>query len=115
GMVFAVLLVNALISYLNIRRLRETDRSVRHTYDVISALGELMATVLDAETGQRSVLIAEKKQFLEPYTLADTPVDRRLQELTEMVSDNDQQSANLAELKDLVEERLAAHSLLLPG
>jgi signal transduction histidine kinase len=106
GMVFAVLLVNALISYLNIRRLRETDGSVRHTYDVISALGEVLATVLDAETGQRGFLITGETSFLEPYKAANARVGLRLEDLEGLVSDNDEQLANLAELKTLVHERL---------
>ena len=106
GMVFAALLVNALISYLNIRRLHQTDGSVRHMYDVISALGEVLATVLDAETGQRGFLITEEKGFLEPYTVANARVDQRLEDLERLLSDNDRQLANLAELKELIHKRL---------
>src|SRR6185503_15789340 len=91
GMVFAVLLVNALISYLNIRRLHQTDGSVRHTHDVISALSEVLATMLDAETGQRGFLITEDAQFLEPYTVAKPRVDQRLQDLEGLLVDNDTQ------------------------
>jgi len=108
GMVFAVLLVNALISYLNIRRLRETDRSVRHTYDVISALREVLSTVVDAETGQRGYLITKENSFLKPYTAANERIDGRLQELQELLSDNDKQSRNLAELRTLVRKRFEA-------
>ena len=106
GMFFALLLVNALISYLNIRGLHQTDGSVRHTYDVISALSEVLATVLDAETGQRGFLITEDMRFLEPYTVANARVDQRLEDLEGLLSDNDKQLANLAELKELVHKRL---------
>src|SRR6188768_4041451 len=106
GMFFAVLLVNALISYLNIRRLRETDVSVRHTYDVITALGAIQATVLDAETGQRGYLLTEDARFLKPYEDAVAQVDQRLQMLKELVSDNPDQSTNRNELQELVQNRL---------
>ncbi|MFN0017644.1 MAG: sensor histidine kinase [Pirellulaceae bacterium] len=106
GMVFAVLLANALISYLNIRRLRETDGSVRHTYDVITALGEVQSTVLEAETGQRGYLLTEDARFLKPYEDALAQVDQRLQTLRELVSDNPAQVANRDELQDLVQNRL---------
>ena len=107
GMVFAVLLVNALISYLNIRRLRETDNSLRRTYDVITALGELQSTVLDAETGQRGFLLTEDTRFLKPYDDAVARVDQRLQTLKELLSDNPEQTANLTELRILAQKRLA--------
>jgi len=106
GMVFAVLLANGLISYLNIRRLRETDGSVRHTYDVISALGQVFAAVLDAETDQRGFLIAGEMGFLEPYKRANARIRLRLEDLEGLLSDNDIQIANLTDLKELVHERL---------
>lgn len=106
GMVFAVLLVNALISFLNIRRLRETDGSVRHSYEVITALGEVQSTVLDAETGQRGYLLTEDARFLQPYEDAVAQVDQRLQMLKELVADNPGETANWAELRDLVQTRL---------
>ena len=106
GMVFAVLLVNALISYLNIRRLRETDGSVRHTYEVILALGELQSTVLNAETGQRGYLLTGDARFLEPYKEAVAQVDRRLRLLNDLVSDNSVQLKNWTELQPLVQHRL---------
>src|SRR4029078_10988509 len=92
-------------SYLNIRRLRETDRSVRHTYDVISALREVLSTVVDAETGQRGYLMTKENSFLKPYTAANERIDGRLQELQELLSDNDKQSRNLDELRTLVRKR----------
>ena len=107
GMVFAVLLANALISYLNIRRLRETDASVSHTYDVITAPGDLQSTVLDAETGQRGFLLTEDARFRRPYDDAVARVDQRLQTLKELLSDNPEQSANLTELRNLAQNRLA--------
>ncbi len=105
GMVFAILLANALISYLNIRRLRTTDDLVRHTNEVLTELNAVFVTVLNAETGQRGYLITNEELFLEPYTSGVAQVEERLHSLAELVADNAVQSDNVRELSNLLHRR----------
>lgn len=116
AMVLGAVVANALISYLNIRRLRTTDASVRHTYDVITALDSTLATVLDAETGQRGFLITGEPPFLKPYEDATARLGLQLDQLQLLITDDPGQRANLEELRDLVgirvtllQEALAAY------
>ena len=53
GMVLAILLINALVSYRATRRLVDNERLVTHSYEVIAELEGVMDAMDDAETGER--------------------------------------------------------------
>lgn len=106
GLVFIIILVNALVSYRNIRRMRETASLVNHTYDVISAINKLLTGVSDAETGQRGFLITTDENFLKPFNKSAAQIDSQLAELKRLMIDNAPQSERLAELKPIVDARM---------
>src|SRR5216683_7382752 len=72
--ILAVLLVNAVVSYLNIRQLVFNNGAVRHTFQVISELDLTLSLLKDVETGQRGYLIAHDPAYLEPYNRASSEV-----------------------------------------
>jgi signal transduction histidine kinase len=106
AMVLGAVVANALISYLNIRRLRNSDTDIRHTYEVIAALQGALGTLLDAETGQRGYLVTGKKPFLKPYEDALRRVDRQFVRLHALIGSDPQQTDNLKELETLAQRRL---------
>ena len=53
GMVLAILLINALVSYRATRRLVDNERLVTHSYEFIAELEGVMDAMDDAETGER--------------------------------------------------------------
>src|SRR5438045_2839114 len=72
GLSLLVLLViaNAVISEWNIQRLLVNEGRVIHAQEVLTTLEEVLATVTEAETGERGFLITNDAQYLGPYQQA---------------------------------------------
>src|SRR5213594_2254272 len=70
AIVFAVLLVNALVSYRATRRLIDQDRLDSHTHYVLSELEATISTMKDAEAGERGYIITGEARYLETYQAA---------------------------------------------
>ena len=85
GLVLALLLGNALLSFQNMRRVIDNNAQVTHTHAVLSAMQEVLSTVQDAETGQRGYIITGQENYLEPYNAAVTGIAGRLQRLRTLV------------------------------
>ncbi len=102
AMVFATLAANALISYLNVRRLHQNRLAVERTHDTRLALSTLSRHLVDAETGQRGFLITGQAGYLEPYQDAVTQIDAVLSQLGGLLEADLAQRANHAALQSLV-------------
>ncbi|MET0294975.1 MAG: CHASE3 domain-containing protein, partial [Phenylobacterium sp.] len=85
--VFLFFLVSGGIAYRNVETLRENSRQVFHTHTVIVALGELLSTVQDAETGQRGYILTGDDRYLEPYETAVASVWPRTAMVAELTRD----------------------------
>lgn len=111
-----LLVVNAVVSYRNIRRLIENERSVTHSQQVLAELEETLSTLKDAETGQRGYLLTGNENYLQPYKRAIAQISTSIDSLTKLTADNPnyeqriyilQQSitAKLAELQETIKLR----------
>lgn len=87
---------------------RENDgvRWVQHTHYVIIRNQDLLASMLDAETGERGFLITNDIAFLAPYRGAENRARQRLTELRSLTRDNPDQQVRLDMLGGLMERRL---------
>ncbi|KAB8317633.1 hypothetical protein SD81_020390 [Tolypothrix campylonemoides VB511288] len=83
-----LLLVNALVSYRNIRRLIQNERSVTHSQQVLAELEETLSTLKDAETGQRGYLLTGNENYLQPYKQAIAQISASMDSLTKLTADN---------------------------
>src|SRR5579871_5776014 len=75
--------------------------AVEHTYQVKSQLSSILSLLLDAETGQRGYLLTDDPQYLEPYKEAAAEIERRLDRLNNLTSDNAMQAPRIAALRRL--------------
>jgi PAS domain S-box-containing protein len=107
GLVLAVLLANAAFSYANVRRLIENDRRVGQTRDFIAKLEEVLALMVDAETGQRGYLLTGQTAFLEPYHKAAGVVEDKVKSLGRRTAKNTSQWENLRTLDAQIVRHLA--------
>ncbi|MFO0897258.1 MAG: CHASE3 domain-containing protein [Pirellulales bacterium] len=102
----AVLITSTALSYYNFKQVADNEAQVVHTHEVLDALAQTLASVTDAETGQRGYVITGDKAYLEPYHAAN----KRLLELTARLSfltgDNEDQQAELTKLQALVAGRV---------
>jgi signal transduction histidine kinase len=103
----AVVLANA---WLAVRALDTLDSSqywVEHTWQVINQVERIMGSAKDAETGARGYLITHDTAYLAPYTSGTAELPGELDAFGELTRDNPVQLRQLAEMRALIDERLA--------
>ncbi|HWC88693.1 MAG TPA: CHASE3 domain-containing protein, partial [Pirellulales bacterium] len=101
----AVMAVNAALAYYNIQLLYATNRQVSRSHEVLAALASVLATVKDAETGQRGFLITGNPRYLAPYDAALAAMADDLREAERLVQDDPSQQARLLKLKQYVKSK----------
>jgi PAS domain S-box-containing protein len=111
------LVVLASVFAWEIKSLRGSMQWVDHTGQVISANWELMKLTIDMESGLRGFLSTGREEFLQPYNEANRDIDSKFATLNQLVSDNPDQQARLADIRSRSEEwRLyAARTIELRG
>src|SRR4051812_30550315 len=102
GLVAALLVVNATLSYRNTRRLDEDARSMAHTHEVLDALEELLGTLRDAETGQRGYLLTREDAYLAPYNDALQTYEAKVERVRLLTADNQAQQDRVPALREVV-------------
>jgi PAS domain S-box-containing protein len=107
GLVLAVLLVSAAVTYRNTWQLDEDARWVVHTHQVQDLTAEVLLDLVDAETGERGFLITGKDGFLQPYDDALTRLDERLARLKQETEDNERQQVRIQQLRGMIASELA--------
>lgn len=100
--VAAFFLISGFISYTNISTLRKNSEEVTETHKTILGLSELIATLTDAETGQRGYIITGDDAYLVPYENATFVIKERSQVLQTLLA----QSPELKPQVDAIEERI---------
>ncbi len=102
-----VLAVAFLATLINLRSVYSTAEAVAHTQAVIGALQQLLATAVDAETGQRGFIITGRDAYLEPYDRARADMAATLAEVQALTADSPVQQDAVERLRSLTELKLA--------
>jgi signal transduction histidine kinase/ActR/RegA family two-component response regulator len=108
ALVYATLLANALIGYLNVRRLYDNDRWVIHTYEAIHAINVLFFSINDVETAQRGFVTTGESSYLNQYENSLVQAENALQSLAKLVADNSRRAEDIVKLKQQVARKLDA-------
>lgn len=97
----AILLTSGLVGYTRTLTLIQDSRWTAHTQEVLKELQRTIATITDAETGQRGYIITGEETYLEPYNKAIFAIDKRIQRLRKLTADNvnQQRRINVLQLK----------------
>jgi signal transduction histidine kinase/CheY-like chemotaxis protein len=101
ALVLAVLAINGVGTFLNIRTIVVSDRWIDHTREVVIEIERSLSTLKDAETGQRGYLLTGEEGYLEPFRLAEEKLGGILDHLATLTSDNPSQQARIAEFRRL--------------
>lgn len=104
GSVLLVVTIVAVVSFITLSSIKDSNRWVNHTYEVIRVAESLMASMVDMETGQRGFLVAGEDQYLEPYNSGAGSVDRLVDEGYELTSDNPSQGGRWQKVRALKQE-----------
>jgi PAS domain S-box-containing protein len=107
GLVVALLILTALLTYRNTQRLNEDAAWVARTHEVLDLTAEVLLALVDAETGQRGFLFTGQEDFLQPYHATLARLDERLAVLRCKTEDNPRQQDRLARLGPMIAAELA--------
>ena len=100
----AIFIVNGAITAMNLWRIRVNANLVERSHDLMSEIKLLRIRMIDAETGMRGYVIAEKSEFLQPYEKARAAVDPTLLRLTELTHENPDQE----KLQEVLNQQVAS-------
>lgn len=89
-------------------RARTTRQAVELSHNARNELLAIFSLMQDAETGQRGYIITGQRSYLEPYTKAEARLGTELRRLHAAYASNPAQTANLAELETLIDQKQAA-------
>jgi len=94
-------------SYWYTVRVDEAADARRHSYEGQLTLDEVVARLVDAETGQRGYLLTGDEAYLEPYREAIKNLDQVRSQLKVLTAGNPAQQKHLQALEPLIERKLA--------
>ncbi len=94
------------ISYRQWRQYSRANRDAAASTNVQDSVDALTSSLLNAETGQRGYLLTGQSQYLDPYDHAIQAIPGDLARLDALLSARPDQSANIAQLDSLVNQKL---------
>ena len=103
----ATIIATLVIGLTTLRSVYDASAMTAHTYSVISALRQLLATAIDAETGQRGFLITGATTYLEPFDRARANLAAQIGQLRMLTGDNAEQQADIDRLSAVAEVKFA--------
>ncbi len=95
---YVLIAIIGCLLYFNTTKFIQTQKWVAHTTKVTSNMTQLLATLVNMETGVRGFAVGGEEKFLEPYHANLTEFGRLLTATKELVNDNPAQIARLTKL-----------------
>jgi signal transduction histidine kinase len=98
----------AVYAEIGYRRLESANRQMSAALEMEATLHELLALIVDAETGQRGYLLTGNEEYLKPYTAAVPKVDNVFNQLREslVINGTPAQRDALGRMSNLAGKRL---------
>lgn len=106
GVVLQIIVIaigSSLLLFEGAESLRTTLESVNHADQVVGAARDLLKLTIDMETGVRGFVLTGSPVLLQPYNDAAQVVDSRFTALSELISGDSSQQAQLAAIRQSVE------------
>jgi methyl-accepting chemotaxis protein len=107
GITLAIFVIVGTVSYRSVTKQTEAADWVAHTREVQNQLTELLASLQDAETGQRGYVITGSESYLAPYADGSARAEEIRRHIAQLVEDNPRQQARIASLASLIADKLA--------
>lgn len=98
GVVLAVFLVSAILTFVQFQKNIENSEWTAHTYEVLLDAEQMLVSLVDIETGQRGYLLAGQDEFLGPLREGEKVFQAAFQDAKQRTSDNPRQQERLNEL-----------------
>ncbi|MBT1704777.1 response regulator [Chryseosolibacter indicus] len=107
GASLLILIITSAASFISINNLLRSSGLVNHTHEVIIGLDAVNAALIDAQSSQRGFLLTSDERFLDPYYEANNNIELLLRNIRSLTADNQAQQAKIAQLEDLLEQRIS--------
>lgn len=107
GITLAVFVIVGAVSYRSVTKQTEAAAWVAHTREVQNQLTELLASLQDAETGQRGYVITGVDSYLAPHADGTARAEEIRRHLAQLVEDNPRQQGRVATLASLIADKFA--------
>ncbi|WP_294819678.1 response regulator [uncultured Flavobacterium sp.] len=104
GVSMLILIVSSVASFLSISNLMESNYMINHTQEVIFNLNEGTSVMVEAQSSMRGFLVTGREDFLDRYSTAEDDMDKSVQKLEALTSDNPDQQKSLQYVKKLKDE-----------
>jgi len=112
-LIIVILIAMLVVGLNNLRNVYATSEALEHTHAVKIALQELLASTLDAETGERGFIITGLPSYLEPYERARTRLSTNLAHVRALTMSNPEQQADVDRLAAAAEVKLEELALAI--
>ncbi len=106
ALAITVVLLNAWFAFRSVEVLRDNERWVEHTYQVITVVEQILASTVDAENGNRGYLLTGDPSYLAPYNTALHDLPAELDRFQLLTADNLSQQQRIVELRAELEQHL---------
>ena len=88
GSTLVVLFALCALVFSNLNKLNSSSDWIEHTHRVINHANQLVAFMVDRETGMRGYAVSGDEEFLAPYKSGESEFKTLVKELQVTVSDN---------------------------
>ncbi len=90
-----VLVVGVVVTLANVGTVNRAAGAVAHTNEVKTQLQALLASLIDAETGERGYIITGNDSYLQPYTRGVAAAATEIGRVRQLTADNREQQIDL--------------------
>lgn len=97
----------AIAAYQQFRQFDAESEAIHRAERVVGALDRLMASLREAESGQRGYLLTGDRQLLEPYRRAEAELVERLDHVERTIPPTEAQRRRARVLRERLEDRFA--------
>jgi signal transduction histidine kinase len=102
-----LLFLSGLAAYFTINRLLESEKWVIHSLEVRAALGDIDSAFVMAGRARSGYVISGTDDFLREFEAAVPEIQRKLQQLRDLIRDNPKQRELCSRLEDVTNRRVA--------
>jgi signal transduction histidine kinase/DNA-binding response OmpR family regulator len=106
AVVIVFFLASGFMAWANIRTIQSDNYLVIRSQETVAALGDILSSIQDAETGQRGFLLTGSDGYLEPYRTAVAVIPARVEAIRAALDGDAGQQARLKELGARVADKL---------
>ena len=106
AVVIAFFICSGLVAWSNIRTIRNDNSQVIRSQETVGALGDILSSMQDAETGQRGFLLTGNDRYLEPYRAALAAIPARMDAIRPALAEDAAQQLRLTEFDARVQDKL---------